>query len=1468
MKVTRIAWSLVALLGAVEGAAGQHLFYVATNGSDANPGSVEWPLASLEGARNRVRSLFSTNGPLSGNVEVLFRPGEYLLTNNPVFTTQDSGRDGYRVIYRPEGDIGSVQFAGSPRLSAWTPHTNNIWKHLNVPGPVGSVYENGRRAWKARTPNRPATRDPQYPIHYGPYLNSEGGSHSSLVYKTGDLNPDVWTLTPGAEAVHWIFSDSIAKRRDWGTSVRSLLAADSTNRTLQLNLITATNGLIGVEDRYFIQGIYELLDQPGEFFHDGAAQTLYYIPRHSDPTQADIRAPTALTLMSVIGDIENLASNITFSGFTFRYTRYVGPEANTLYGLIRLQHAERIVIENCRIANAGSMAIMGQARLRHSTIRNCWIEQVGSGGIYLMNFYNRFTQPTNRLTEFNTVENCMIHDVGEEPIQPVYNGGVLLFNANHTRVEHGEIFNSPRYGITLRGHYTTENPVVDIGAHRSFNNEFSHLRIHRAGSDSGDMGAIHGASLSDPSDRATNLWEHLLVRDVYAHPSMLDHGPNGIFMDHPFSSEYQRFEYLDITRVQAEPFRGNRNSNQFFRGCSWLPDNDASLMHRSRVGLRHDFPFPRTAAYWPLDDTSITQHDQVGSLDLTTVQGINSGLFVAQPLPNPEPGPFRNSRQPDANFGSMLNPVLDGGVAPEAEMSDWHSFTFEGWLRVDTTPTQDMVLATTRHGPAFAPDYAYVGWYLGMNTAGRMFFVADNGPSIVSVVDTNSLIDGQWHHVAAVWDHDATPVGQLRLYIDGALAATAPGLGGLSQNNRFAIGARKTAAAPAVLDENRWNGRLDELRLSRAALSPDEFLNRAAPLAQPAALVASNITDTSATLTWEDRSAGADGFFVLLSTNDVMPATTTHTALVPSLTLTNLTPDTYHYVWVQAHQAGDASRSVRAVFRTPFALTDKPTALAASRAAGILELTWADTFNAETGFVVERATGSPTGFVEVAALPDNSTRAEFTWAFDTHYYFRVAATSTVDGIRSDWSATLHVPPWTAAEVPGLHLWLDATDFTNAGPIAVWPDKSPHAFHVAQTNPLLRPTVAPDSLNGHPVVRFALTNWMEITNVLAGRFESDPFTLITIHTSSAPANTVLAKGSFGAGGDWELGQQVDQFRWSSSNYLGRVRGDARVRTWSRTATDWRYYELGRLVSISSNNPTASFNNPVPLYLGRRGNAIANPLVGDIAEVIAIHGTLHPSNFVLLHAHLTAKWFPPNEGVITNAVVAPVTNVAATLHADVNAFLTNYEVRAYWGVTDGWTNPSAWNAVSPVLVLTDTWSRIHVAVSNLLPGRQYFYAVRASNPQASTWTPAGTTFITPAAGDEVTARGIPYWWWRNVGVTNDFAAHEDGDEDGDGVTGWAEFLSGTNPTNPASHLRLTGYATANGMITLEWFGGRTGAQRPWSLYRGTDPAAADTWTLIASNSIPNTADPEGINRWSLPLDPGSTTNAVLYHPAVLP
>ena len=91
-------------------------FYVATDGSDANPGAMAAPFATLQKARDAVREMIETEAPQ--NITVAIRGGTYFLDETMVFGLKDSPSEGFTVTYKAYGNEEPVLSSGK-KITGW-----------------------------------------------------------------------------------------------------------------------------------------------------------------------------------------------------------------------------------------------------------------------------------------------------------------------------------------------------------------------------------------------------------------------------------------------------------------------------------------------------------------------------------------------------------------------------------------------------------------------------------------------------------------------------------------------------------------------------------------------------------------------------------------------------------------------------------------------------------------------------------------------------------------------------------------------------------------------------------------------------------------------------------------------------------------------------------------------------------------------------------------------------------------------------------------------------------------------------------------------------------------------------------------------------------------------------------------------------------------------------------------------------
>jgi hypothetical protein len=142
----------------------------------------------------------------------------------------------------------------------------------------------------------------------------------------------------------------------------------------------------------FVEGIFEELDSPGEWYLDHKTHTLYYYPASGvDLQTANIEGVKLANLIEFRGTDQDPVRFVTLKGFTF--TQAARTFMETKEPLLRTDWAiyrgGAIVFngsENCSIVDStlnqlGGNAIFVNGYNRKVSIQGCHIYKVGAGGI-------------------------------------------------------------------------------------------------------------------------------------------------------------------------------------------------------------------------------------------------------------------------------------------------------------------------------------------------------------------------------------------------------------------------------------------------------------------------------------------------------------------------------------------------------------------------------------------------------------------------------------------------------------------------------------------------------------------------------------------------------------------------------------------------------------------------------------------------------------------------------------------------------------------------------------------------------------------------------------------------------------------------------------------------------------------------------------------------------------------------------
>ncbi len=464
-RPVRLVVALVALGSALAGLARAQAaptaYYVATDGNDTwtgrqaapNGARTDGPFATLERARDEVRKL-KAGGGATGPVTVFVRRGLYSLAQTLTLEAADSGTAQAPITYRAYAGEKPVIIGGKAIVGFALQDGKVLKADVAAQGLKGTRFRqlfcDGKRQVLARYPNL----DREHPITGGwafadgkpvpMYQDVPGEDTHTLRYKAEDARN--WAHPQEGEVF-------VFPRYNWWNNIVPLKSVDRENRLITLGGECSYS--IRPTDRYYIQGLFEELDAPGEWYLDPESWTLYFRPPDDvDPAKMTVYAPTLGTIIRLDG-----ASHLTFRGFTFECCSGTG---------IVLTNTTGCLIAGNTIRNVGDYGGSGVSvdGGRDNGVAGNDIYEVGANGISLSGGDPQTLTPAGNYADDNYV-----HHTGVFYKQGV---GVAVGGVGN-RVSHNLIHDCPRFGIVWGGN----DHVFEF-------NEIRHVDLETA-----DCGAIY-----------------------------------------------------------------------------------------------------------------------------------------------------------------------------------------------------------------------------------------------------------------------------------------------------------------------------------------------------------------------------------------------------------------------------------------------------------------------------------------------------------------------------------------------------------------------------------------------------------------------------------------------------------------------------------------------------------------------------------------------------------------------------------------------------------------------------------------------------------------------------------------------------------------------------------------------------------------------------------------------------------------
>ncbi len=315
-------------------------FFVSPRGNDTWSGKQakpNWtksdgPFQTIVRARDAIRALKTRDGSHQHPVTVMLDDGLYCQRDVLTFGPEDSGSEACPITYAARPGRTPIISGGLP-LQNWQRDTGD-WSRdtcggkllsLRLPeNPTGTpwafnqLYVNGTSRTRARSPNK------------GSFFRSAGPTGSNENKEFFFNEGDVKNWRNLRQVLFTVY-------HSWETSLHHVHTIDTDNSVVTLREDAPwPMGHWEKQQRYYVEGIFEGLDQPGEWYLDTSANTLFYYPLPGEtPKSVSAVAPLIRsTLVAFTGEPSKntYVEHIRFQGIAFKHT-----------------------VDNCFIHNAGNL---------------------------------------------------------------------------------------------------------------------------------------------------------------------------------------------------------------------------------------------------------------------------------------------------------------------------------------------------------------------------------------------------------------------------------------------------------------------------------------------------------------------------------------------------------------------------------------------------------------------------------------------------------------------------------------------------------------------------------------------------------------------------------------------------------------------------------------------------------------------------------------------------------------------------------------------------------------------------------------------------------------------------------------------------------------------------------------------------------------------------------------------------------
>ena len=600
--------------------------YVSPDGKDNASGKISDPFKTINQAKAFVRECSNS---MDSDIKVNIFSGEYFIDNKLTFTAEDSGQNGYDIIYRGIGKTKPIISGGVKVGNNWTEADGEGIYKIYVPdiSDARQMYINGVPAQRAKSKGL-------YVADYNLYQDDKSDYQYDGIITTSYDFPQ-FAHPEDLEFVTRILW-SMLRIPVEGVRYRE---ADDTVFCLKQPIFNAcmttsgTNLTISPKPgcRFYLENALEFLDESGEFYFDKRTKFLYYKPYvNEDLNTASIYLPKSEGLMNIEGTALSKVSDIRFENLDFRHGAYnevtdngaLFFQADSMFtykednqtlsnggavikSQIEVRHASNIDIVDCNLSELGSAAIgmihnVSDCEIKRNTIHDISATSiiVGNWQYELSSDLNINDQTAATLCNHITIENNIIKRTGQEFTN---SPGLAVYYAKNINILSNDISQTPYSGITIGWGWGSVLPKgLGCGNHNIIGNKvYDTMLVMRDGGNIYSLGYLKGTVISE---------NYLIGSDDYA-TVYLDNGT----------------EYVTVKNNVCERNKNwwlylNKDS-RYNTVCDNYVDKDAyEIVHPAENALKGTAVYPNGTwaenAYRIIESSGVDKNLPIHTLDL------------------------------------------------------------------------------------------------------------------------------------------------------------------------------------------------------------------------------------------------------------------------------------------------------------------------------------------------------------------------------------------------------------------------------------------------------------------------------------------------------------------------------------------------------------------------------------------------------------------------------------------------------------------------------------------------------------------------------------------------------------------------------------------------------------------------------------------------------------------------------------